>query len=226
MKRFRDVLIGVIVGGLLMSGVVFAANQTIQVNFMDLKYFFDGVQKSPPKEQQGFVYKGTTYVPLRFVGESLGKQVGWDGKTQSIYIGKQKEGTETYLEKVKPISSSTSTYWKIIDTFTSNTGERYLNGYHNNAYSEAKFHNEYYTNGKYKKFTALIVPSEHWNNDKSSDIGSFEFMVDGKTVHKTGVIPSNIYKPIEIEIDLEGALTFEIKGKGGDLGIVEAKFIE
>lgn len=36
----------------------------------------------------GFVYEGTTYVPLRFMAESLGKEVAWDGKTSSIFVGR------------------------------------------------------------------------------------------------------------------------------------------
>jgi hypothetical protein len=50
---------------------------------------FDGEQKIPPKNQEGFVYQGTTYVPLRFVAESLGKEVEWDQETLSIYVGKK-----------------------------------------------------------------------------------------------------------------------------------------
>lgn len=30
--------------------------------------------------------KGTTLVPLRFVGEALGKQVSWDGETRKVSL--------------------------------------------------------------------------------------------------------------------------------------------
>ncbi|MFZ5968867.1 MAG: stalk domain-containing protein [Bacillota bacterium] len=46
----------------------------------------DGVEKTPT-DQKPFIYEGTTYVPLRFVSESLGKKVSWDEKTGTIYIG-------------------------------------------------------------------------------------------------------------------------------------------
>ncbi len=51
------------------------ASKTIQVTFLPIKYLFDGVEKKPPEGQAGFVYQGTVYVPLRFVGEALGKEV-------------------------------------------------------------------------------------------------------------------------------------------------------
>lgn len=68
----------------------------LSVDFLPLKFVFDGEEKSTPdgyffngvtKVPLGFIYEGTTYVPLRYVGEALGKQVTWDGTTQTIYIG-------------------------------------------------------------------------------------------------------------------------------------------
>ncbi len=89
MKKF---IAGLIIGATLMSSMAFAADSKIEVLFQPLKYYFDGVQKTTPADQAGFVYKGTTYVPLRFVAEALDKEVQWDGKTYSIYVGKQPEG--------------------------------------------------------------------------------------------------------------------------------------
>jgi hypothetical protein len=87
MKHF---LVGVLTGGILFSSIgAYASTGNITVNFLPLRYFFDGEQKIPPKNQEGFVYKGTTYVPLRFVAESLGKKVEWDQERLSIYVGKK-----------------------------------------------------------------------------------------------------------------------------------------
>jgi foldase protein PrsA len=52
---------------------------------------FDGVEKKTT--QQGFFYNNTTYVPLRFVGEALGKKVQWDEKNQTIWLGEKKTAT-------------------------------------------------------------------------------------------------------------------------------------
>jgi hypothetical protein len=59
-------------------------------------------RKSLRKNQEGFVYKGTTYVPLRFVAESLGKKVEWDQERLSIYVGKKPDVAE-----IIPISDIT-----------------------------------------------------------------------------------------------------------------------
>ena len=33
-----------------------------------------------------FIYNGTTYLPVRAVGEAVGKAVQWEAKTSSVYI--------------------------------------------------------------------------------------------------------------------------------------------
>lgn len=44
----------------------------------------DGV--AHPLEQKPFIYNGSVYVPLRFVGESLGKKVSWNSQTKTVLI--------------------------------------------------------------------------------------------------------------------------------------------
>jgi hypothetical protein len=34
-----------------------------------------------------FIYNGTTYLPVRAVGDAFGKPVHWDGGTNSVYVG-------------------------------------------------------------------------------------------------------------------------------------------
>lgn len=92
-KRLQGVLIGVLVGALLTSGIVFAEeiSKTINAVYMNVKLVVDGVQIEP-KDANGsyvepFIYNGTTYLPVRAVGEAFGKDVSWDGDTATVYIG-------------------------------------------------------------------------------------------------------------------------------------------
>lgn len=62
--------------------------QEITVNYgMINKIFVDKQEKVPDDDMKPFVYNGRTYVPLRFVGEALGKPVDWDENTGTVYIG-------------------------------------------------------------------------------------------------------------------------------------------
>lgn len=83
------------VAGFVTAAVLFGSTalavdyyqQQITVNYTPLKYHFDGVEKVPASDQKGFIFNGRAYVPLRFMGEALGKKVGYDPETTSIYVG-------------------------------------------------------------------------------------------------------------------------------------------
>ncbi|MCX7745893.1 MAG: copper amine oxidase N-terminal domain-containing protein [Clostridia bacterium] len=58
------------------------------------------------------VYKNKTYIPARFVAESLGKKVVWDGSTQSVLIREQADfnTVKSILEKSKTASADVKRY--------------------------------------------------------------------------------------------------------------------
>ncbi|MDU0199648.1 copper amine oxidase N-terminal domain-containing protein [Paenibacillus sp. MAH-36] len=89
MGKWKAGTVGFVCGALFFSGLTYAATDSvgIDVYFRKLQYYFNGENKQPPKDLQGFIYKDTTYVPLRFLSESLGKPVSWDDATSSIYVG-------------------------------------------------------------------------------------------------------------------------------------------
>lgn len=75
--------------GVFAAGV--AQNITAQLR-PDLTVIIDG-QKQTFKDANGalvypIVYNGTTYLPLRAIGGVMGKEVSWDGNTQTATLGK------------------------------------------------------------------------------------------------------------------------------------------
>ncbi|RED55733.1 stalk domain-containing protein [Cohnella lupini] len=93
-KSWKAGTIGFLCGGVFFSGIAYAATGSIKVDFRDIRYYFDGVNKQPSKDTRGFIYKNTTYVPLRFVADSLGKPVEWVNSTNSVYIGSEPKPSE------------------------------------------------------------------------------------------------------------------------------------
>ncbi|MFB0844924.1 peptidylprolyl isomerase [Paenibacillus oleatilyticus] len=88
--KLKGLALGLSLGVMLTGSVAYASGTQIEVYFKQLKYMFDGLEKKPTAEQgQGFIYNGTTYVPLRFVSEALGKEVSWDENSGTIWVGKQ-----------------------------------------------------------------------------------------------------------------------------------------
>ena len=92
-QRLRDMVAGFMVAVLLSSITVWAATgtQNITITYRNIKLYIDGVLITP-KDPNGnvvepFIYNGTTYLPIRAVGEAFGKEVHWDGDTSSVYVG-------------------------------------------------------------------------------------------------------------------------------------------
>ncbi|MDR6882189.1 peptidylprolyl isomerase [Bacillus sp. 3255] len=84
--KVKGLIVGLTIGSLISGTAAFAAGTQIEVAFRSLKYMFDGVEKTPDGGK-GFIYEGSTYVPLRFVSEALGKKVEWDEANETIWIG-------------------------------------------------------------------------------------------------------------------------------------------
>ena len=70
----------------------FAASikKNIEVTYNNIQIVIDGTRITP-KDVNGnivepFIYNGTTYLPIRAVGEAMGKNVEWDPSTQTVYL--------------------------------------------------------------------------------------------------------------------------------------------
>ncbi len=79
----------------LLCGTALAAStiktQMIEANYMGIRVVVDGLAVTPKDatghEVEPFASNGTTYLPVRAVAEALGKDVEWDGVTNTVYIG-------------------------------------------------------------------------------------------------------------------------------------------
>ncbi|MCQ6560458.1 peptidylprolyl isomerase [Paenibacillus mendelii] len=108
--KLKGLVLGLLIGILICSPVIYASGTQIEVVFKKLHYIFDGEEKVPPAGGGGFVYNNTTYVPLRFVGESLGKPVYYDSETSTVRIGKQ------YKEMPKVTLDPKQMYYAVVET--------------------------------------------------------------------------------------------------------------
>jgi len=86
-NKLQGLVLGIVIGVLVSVTFVQASGTAtpIEVYFNNLIFKFNGVEKKP--DQPGFVYNDTTYVPLRFVSESLGVPVKYNGDTGTISLG-------------------------------------------------------------------------------------------------------------------------------------------
>lgn len=108
------------------------SKKTIEVDYLDIRLVVNGKEVTPRdangKVVEPFAYQGTTYLPVRAVGEALGKTVRWDGETKTVHLGELPQAT--YLVDVCKVAKGQEKYlYRAADgeSFTRD-GKRYSQG--------------------------------------------------------------------------------------------------
>lgn len=113
-EKAKHITCGIVVGAMLATAVPATAAQitkSISVAYNNIKIVVDGQQVSTDKNNEPFIYNGTTYLPIRAVGQAVGKQVTWDGNTNTVYLGDSPVASgEQYLVDVCPPYEGGRTY--------------------------------------------------------------------------------------------------------------------
>lgn len=106
-KELKGFIIGVVLTAMLMSTIVFAdgVQKTIDVVLNKVNVKVNGKAVSG----NNILYDGTTYVPLREIAEILGKEVGWNGDTNTASINDKGFKETVSKEKEEPIKVSEET---------------------------------------------------------------------------------------------------------------------
>ncbi|MBQ7791960.1 MAG: hypothetical protein IJ367_00500 [Clostridia bacterium] len=98
-QNIKSLVSGIIIGSMLTGGITLAktGSETLEAWYSDIKIFVNGTKINPTdalgNAVEPFIVDGTTYLPVRAVGEALQKEVTWDGATASVYLTDKK--TET-----------------------------------------------------------------------------------------------------------------------------------
>jgi len=185
MKQIKFTL-GFVAGALVfgsMGVAVASSTKTIDVLFGVKDIKINNVSKMP--EQAPFLYQGTTYVPLRYIAESLGSDVRWDISSQTVlinnkqsiclpdasfdvskYIGTWKTELVRWTEN-KKTKVKTETGFNLEKT---SSGVKLLNGYRDISHID------------------VVNGVENWQGTGHSD-----WEIDEFTVDKNGVAESNIH---------------------------------
>ena len=97
-KRTKTIFIAFFVAA-MMCITVFAAPlvKNVSISYNDIKITLNGKQITP-KDANGnavepFILDGSTYLPVRAVGEALGLDVDWDGNTNTVILNDKKAET-------------------------------------------------------------------------------------------------------------------------------------
>ncbi len=94
------------------TSFAFAANaihKTVTIEYANIKLVIDGVEITPTDANgtvvEPFIYNGTTYLPVRAVGDAIGKQVTWDGGSKTVYLGEAPNSKKWMIDLCPPYES-------------------------------------------------------------------------------------------------------------------------
>lgn len=210
--RIRDMVIGAVLTSLIFSlaSPAMAALTSMSIEaFTGIKVYVDD-QLVDPRDANGnpvevLVYNGTTYLPIRAVGNALGLPVQYDGATQSAYLGKHNSETPAvYLDEFDYFSGSSYIY-------TAATEDDNLKQGHSHCITQS-FDRTYKLNGQYTSLTGNIYQTY---NDRSWDIweGSGLWIYgDGKLLYAKEFNENTTgFEPEAITINLTGVLEMKVE---------------
>lgn len=181
---------GIIIGALaatVLTGAVMTATadeilQSVQIAYNNIKICIDGTFIEP-KDAAGnvvepFTLNGTTYLPVRAVAGAFGKDVDWDGNTNTVYLG-AKPGDNIY-NRTNPAPIGT-TQNIVIDNYSESytaavTVKEVIRGtVATNILKKANMFNSDPTAGKEHCLVKVSVTVSNVKDDAAVDLSPYDF---------------------------------------------------
>ncbi|MDN8593223.1 NPCBM/NEW2 domain-containing protein [Paenibacillus sp. 11B] len=213
----KGFIAGFVAAGMIFGTTALAASNSVTVDIANLKFMFNNVEKKQAAGEVSFIYKGTTYVPLRFVSEGLGEKVEYDGKNKAIWVGKRDGyGINLSSKDYARFDAYRDRMW-FNESDRSITGTEYRNNILskvNGSWADEKITSvEYNLDGKYKKLTALVGVEDESKN--TSGEYTVTFYGDGEVIKSFEGLKGGDHA-IPVDVNLEGVLKLKIEFKAKD----------
>ena len=210
----RSFLLGVLTALLVICMVPAAlalTNRKIDVS-TGIRIYVNDSQINPTDSAgnpiEAFIYNGTTYLPVRAISDALGTPVQWDGRTQSVYIGKHTSSTPAaYLSQMDYFNKDGSWY------FDKMSKDNLGNEHAHSIYISGNFDGNitYKLNGQYRRMTALFY--QKYDNRDSKYGATLIISGDGRELWR-GSVEGGV-NPINIDIDVTGVLELKFDYPSG-----------
>ncbi len=209
LKRNKKVvlLVALLVAVLAVTVYADAVKRNIEVFYKGITLVVDNQKINLGQDSAGqaiepFIYNGTTYLPVRAVGEALGKDVAWDGATNTVYIGKREDQDKIVRlnDEIEYMSLTSGTY------YWNDKGGEFIKDIAGNEYSYYMYGADESNSIVYPTSATLGWREREKNNGES--ISLLRIFADGEEVGKWELNPGDFSR--EITADISGALQVEI----------------
>lgn len=208
-KRFAALALctGMVTGTALAANTVY---KNIRVQYCGIKLVVNGAPVTP-KDANGstvepFIYNGTTYLPVRAVGNALGQDVSWNGSTKTVYIGMNE--TDVKSKKLKPYETDDMYMLEDKGTTVTMMGKKYTQGLYTLLNFSSSRSALYSLDGLYKSVELDIGHQD----GEDSGTASLNFYVDGDLVDTYALEPEMTTQHIKVALNRGLQLKIEATG--------------
>lgn len=163
-----------------------------------------------PLATEGFIYDGTTYLPVRAVSEAVGKAVSWDGRTSSVFIGQHSSSEPAAVLTELDYFNEGYMVIKNGRSIKDNLGRTYSRGYLSGCSSQSFV--EYKLNGNFSRLTGTFFV--RYDNRTFKGSGMLKIYGDGKLLYNSPEITGGV-EPVSVDVDITGVLTLRIEQSDG-----------
>lgn len=223
-NKFHCITIGLVLVITVISITTLAAGHTRSATlyYSDINISLDGkklaLKSADGKTVEPFIIDGTTYLPVRAVGEALGLTVRWNGDSKTVYLSSDSTGNASTGEKVDlydltPYDYS-NTYagyadFPSIQSFYNRQKEykadNMLYGFDGTSMlgwtkdeTPSTRYVTYLLNDEYSSFQAYVAPIDN----QGSTTFSFQDANSNRELKSVTLAPSD--KPVQISFDVTG----------------------
>ncbi|MDR0310515.1 MAG: NPCBM/NEW2 domain-containing protein [Acidobacteriota bacterium] len=208
----------------LMSGItVFASigQRTLTAHFNNIEIVVDG-EVITPRDGNGnivepFVVDGTTYLPVRALADAFGKDVRWDGDTNTIFITSSADTSSQPVSQDDQVRLSEMDYlgshWEKTSEMQMSTGDfaqdvlsaSYINPIFSQPGVVATA--DYLLNGEFSRMSGTLFLSYEGRDPRSTQ--RFVVWGDGIQIYTSPEIEGG-FLPIVFDIDVTGVNVMRI----------------
>lgn len=217
----KSFIAGIIVT-VMLSTIIFAApvENTIKIFYNNIKIYVDTVLVNPldaaGNKVEPFIYNGTTYLPVRAVGQAIGKEVNWDGKTNSVFLGTYQGSKSsvhiTELDYFNYQEDKDYRWWSWNSSVDKdNTGKQYSKGtsFSPSYYLTAgKHYFEYLINQKYSRIKGTFVLNYKYRDVNRPAV--LKLYGDDKLIYTSNEMKAGVL-PIGFDVDITGVIKLRLE---------------
>ena len=206
-------LCAVLIISLAVPSVAAGIQKTITV-MTGINIYVDDIKLNPTdvngKPVDVMLYNGTTYLPVRAVSQALGKNISWNGKTSSVFVGNHAADNQPAcplydLDYFTSESLSSVSRNSVKDNLGQSRDSIAFKSSYGHGYYKMSV--SYKLNGKYSALSGVyFLPFEY--RSASEEI-NFSIYGDGKQLLSESVRGG--VEPIKFNVDLRGVNNLELK---------------